>query len=177
MFFFLDDLFHDDSKMWKDDPRCNKSWNAAKNGRSEAKSVDCLGHVPLSDTGICAVVDRFCLNCEKTRENRAWRLGGLAARRNLEHLADLAVSVPKIFVSRIVGKNPVYRQHRSYRKDMECWKFIGQPKRSRLKSGQDDPGVTRSIDWYKCSRLPVDPLTLENGELGCFFFGFFREDF
>jgi hypothetical protein len=24
-------------------------------------------------------VDRFCLNCEKTRENRAWRLGGLAA--------------------------------------------------------------------------------------------------
>lgn len=22
---------------------------------------------------------------------------------------------------------------------------------------EDDPGVTRSIDWYKCSRLPVDP--------------------
>ena len=38
--------------------------------------------------------------------------------------------------------------------------------------GQDDPGVTRSIDWYKCSRLPVDPLTLENESWD----GFFRED-
>lgn len=25
---------------------------------------------------------------------------------------------------------------------------------------KDDPGVTRSIDWYKCSRLPVDVIDL-----------------
>ena len=25
---------------------------------------------------------------------------------------------------------------------------------------QDDPGVTRSIDWYKCSRLPIDVIDL-----------------
>ncbi|CAK8989337.1 unnamed protein product [Durusdinium trenchii] len=30
----------------------------------------------------------------------------------------------------------------------------------QLAPAKDDPGVTRSIDWYKCSRLPVDVIDL-----------------
>lgn len=30
----------------------------------------------------------------------------------------------------------------------------------KLAPAKDDPGVTRSIDWYKCSRLPVDVIDL-----------------
>ena len=98
--------------------------------------------------------------------------GGLAARRNLEPGNIWQFRCPKFSFQGLLEKIQCIDKHISYRKDMECWKFIEQPKRSRLKSGQDDPGVTRSIDWYKCSRLPVDPSTLENGELGCFFWIF-----
>ena len=30
----------------------------------------------------------------------------------------------------------------------------------KLAPAKDDPGVTRSIDWYKCSRLPVDVIDM-----------------
>lgn len=30
----------------------------------------------------------------------------------------------------------------------------------KLAEARDDPGVTRSIDWYKCSRLPIDIIDL-----------------
>ena len=161
------------SKM-KDDPRCNKSWNIlAKNGRSEAKSVDCLGHVPLSDTGICAVVDRFCLNCQKTRENRAWRLGSSAKPGTWEHLA---VSVPKIFVSRIVGKNSVYRQAYKLSKRHGMLEIYRTTKEITSEiwagwSGRDQ------IHWL----VQMQPATGGSFDFGerrvGFFFGFFREDF
>ena len=72
-----------------------------KNWRSEAKSVDCFRHVPLSDTGICAVVDRFCLNGQKTRkkgkkakrQKGPWRLGRSSGSFGAQR-----------FVSRIMGK-------------------------------------------------------------------------
>lgn len=146
-------------KRWqvmKDAPNHCNDWNAAS-WRSEAKSGDCLGHVPLSDTGICAVVDRFCLErSEKSKRAQhaatgaAWhflvaqllgqipnrsRLAGWSGRDQIHWLVQMqpATGGSFDFGERRVGMD--------FSGCLENWSFKTKPL-AQILEGQESPELS-----------------------------------